>query len=325
MHNFGIVCDVDGVLLKGGIVIDRVSDAFHLLENSEKNGFICPMVFVTNGGDQTETGKGEALAHKFLPFINKQHMIVSHSPLQAIDQLRNERLLLVGRNENTVLQIAKEYRWENFDTLQNVIREHPYLTPGRKLTPGQPIPATRIHERMPFDSIIILSSPTNWEEGLQVIIDFLCENVKLYVANLDFVYSAEYVVPRFTTGAFIKCLECLYQGTTGKALDYVPVGKPFLITYSFAEDNLNRQFQDSTQLCKTIYAIGDNPLSDIKGANEAGDQWFSILVQTGCASENHPEIPAKLLCYDFMDAVQFILQREGLLEHTGNAALVSSE
>ena len=46
-----------------------------------------------------------------------------------------------------------------------------------------------------------------------------------------------------------------------------------------------------------VYAIGDNPLSDIKGANDMG--WFSILVRTGCfqsVEDNDRTNPAKLVC-----------------------------
>lgn len=41
-----------------------------------------------------------------------------------------------------------------------------------------------------------------------------------------------------------------------------------------------------------IYMIGDNPKSDIRGANSAG--WSSILVRTGVfKGENDEEDPAK--------------------------------
>ena len=31
-----------------------------------------------------------------------------------------------------------------------------------------------------------------------------------------------------------------------------------------------------------VYGIGDNPKSDIRGANSAGPHWSSILVKSGC-------------------------------------------
>jgi len=63
---------------------------------------------------------------------------------------------------------------------------------------------------------------------------------------------------------------------------------------------------------KTIYCIGDNPESDIKGANNSGDQYYSILVRTGCwkGGENDTKYPAKKVCNDVLEAVLWILEKE---------------
>lgn len=65
---------------------------------------------------------------------------------------------------------------------------------------------------------------------------------------------------------------------------------------------------------KRIYAIGDNPKSDIRGANNAGDHWISILVQTGChtGSENDALDPADYLCKDVSEAFKWILEKENM-------------
>lgn len=43
-------------------------------------------------------------------------------------------------------------------------------------------------------------------------------------------------------------------------------------------------------LCMKSYMVGDNPASDIAGANAHG--WFSILVRTGVFHDTHGEKPA---------------------------------
>ena len=60
--------------------------------------------------------------------------------------------------------------------------------------------------------------------------------------------------------------------------------------------------------------IGDNPKSDIKGANENG--WISILVRTGLfKGENDEKNPAKYVVNDFKEAIELIFKLEGLGGH----------
>lgn len=53
-----------------------------------------------------------------------------------------------------------------------------------------------------------------------------------------------------------------------------------------------------------IYMIGDNPKSDISGANALGDPWRSVLVRTGVFQGlNDAEHPAHLAVDSVADAV----------------------
>lgn len=65
---------------------------------------------------------------------------------------------------------------------------------------------------------------------------------------------------------------------------------------------------------KRFYGIGDNPNSDIKGANQAGRQWTSILVRTGIFNgENNDALnPAKYVVNNVHDAVQQIFKVESV-------------
>ena len=79
-------------------------------------------------------------------------------------------------------------------------------------------------------------------------------------------------------------------------------GKPHRPAYAFAERQLALQlpgeFRERAKDAArglphgmTIYAIGDNPTSDIRGANAAGERWRSVLVRTGVfrsEAENDP-------------------------------------
>lgn len=61
-----------------------------------------------------------------------------------------------------------------------------------------------------------------------------------------------------------------------------------------------------------FYMIGDNPKSDIDGANRRG--WTSILVRTGVfqGEENDKEHPATYVVKDFEEAIQLIYKIERL-------------
>jgi ribonucleotide monophosphatase NagD (HAD superfamily) len=60
--------------------------------------------------------------------------------------------------------------------------------------------------------------------------------------------------------------------------------------------------------------IGDNPDSDIDGANRRGDSWVSILVRTGVFQngENSTKHPAKYVVQDVEEAVKLIFKLENL-------------
>ncbi|RHY79096.1 hypothetical protein DYB31_006511, partial [Aphanomyces astaci] len=61
-----------------------------------------------------------------------------------------------------------------------------------------------------------------------------------------------------------------------------------------------------------FYGIGDNPYSDIQGANNAGDRWTSVLVRTGIFTDvdNHQQHPADVVVDGVDDAVEWILAQE---------------
>ncbi|CAF1630095.1 unnamed protein product [Didymodactylos carnosus] len=72
---------------------------------------------------------------------------------------------------------------------------------------------------------------------------------------------------RITQGAFRECLQHLYKNINNKDLQVNICGKPTVNTFTYTKwaiNNLKKDFSGE------IYMIGDNPKSDIKGANENG-------------------------------------------------------
>ncbi|KAJ1551230.1 hypothetical protein HK096_002349 [Nowakowskiella sp. JEL0078] len=142
------------------------------------------------------------------------------------------------------------------------------------------------------------------------------KQIPVFVSNPDFVWSNEHSIPRFGQGAFVTCLEKLWETWSGRTLEVKRFGKPMRATYEFAENVLESIAIDmgvNGEAKKKVYAIGDNPASDIAGANAYG--WDSFLVKTGVWNpEQHGrEHGATHVVKDVEEAVEKILKQEGVL------------
>lgn len=105
-------------------------------------------------------------------------------------------------------------------------------------------------------------------------------------------------------------------------------GKPTQGTFEFAENRLvrHREFLhersdgggsgDKTSDLRNVYMVGDNPESDIRGANDykgpTGSRWHSILVRSGVYSGGEPAYEPDVVVRDVWDAVRYGLRMEGV-------------
>lgn len=97
-------------------------------------------------------------------------------------------------------------------------------------------------------------------------------------------------------------------------------GKPTETTYVFAEnaiENHRRKLNANTHIpdLRTIYMVGDNPMSDILGANVANETsymaWRSVLVESGVyMAGTVPEHQPTAIKADVWEAVDWIMQQE---------------
>ena len=159
---------------------------------------------------------------------------------------------------------------------------------------------------------------------------------KIYFANPDLAWATPHHLPRFAQGAFQAALEGIWDRLTkGKAeLLAKKFGKPTQEMYTYGEKALlawnekayamshdGREepegMKKAAPKIDKVYMIGDNPDSDICGANnhvsEAGIPWKSILVESGvykaCTKPAHePNHIAK----NVEEAVRWALQQEGV-------------
>lgn len=163
--------------------------------------------------------------------------------------------------------------------------------------------------------------------------------VPIIFSNNDFLWANDYNLSRFGQGAVRLMIESLYkevnQLASNQTLKSTILGKPFKVQYDFAHsvlidwrqklidnktDELNQIIPEvdlapATSPFDKIYMVGDNPASDIKGANDHG--WESLLLRTGVyQDEDWDNIIAKPTAgvYDNVyESVKSTLERHSIL------------
>ncbi|KAK4168652.1 HAD-like domain-containing protein [Cladorrhinum sp. PSN259] len=210
-----------------------------------------------------------------------------------------------------------------------------------------------LSKHLKIDAMFVLNDPRDWALDIQIFADLLLSHQgymgtysrkngnltepncgwqrdgqpRLYFSNADLFWSASYHLPRFGQGAFQSALVGVWDRITGgHELQRACIGKPFGETYRFAERMLSAHWkknhkitQDKKVELKSVYMVGDNPESDIAGANryrsKNGTEWVSVLVKTGVWNETMSlpftkETEPKKIEADVKSAVKWALAKE---------------
>ncbi|KAK5112441.1 hypothetical protein LTR85_011550 [Meristemomyces frigidus] len=182
----------------------------------------------------------------------------------------------------------------------------------------KPINPASLKDSLKFDAIFVYNDPRDWGLDASIILDVLLSDSghigtlspkvgdeslpnrgyqqdnqpKLYYSNPDLWWAASYHLPRLGQGGFREAFAGLWNAVTkGAELDKTVIGKPYQPTYEFAERRLRAHRKKLfgqvglNDPLKRVYMVGDNPESDIRGANDYqsphGSEWKSILLKTG--------------------------------------------
>lgn len=160
---------------------------------------------------------------------------------------------------------------------------------------------------------------------------------KLYFSNPDLLWAAAYHMPRLGQGGFQAALAGVFNQVTRAKLKRIVIGKPHSATYKYAEavlinyrkkmlDELlgkgSRRKKNGAGKLSRVFMVGDNPASDIQGANEFNSPteatWTSILVKTGVYEEGtEPEFKPKVIVDNVLDAVKWAIEQEGWTDNVG--------
>ncbi|XP_041348501.1 haloacid dehalogenase-like hydrolase domain-containing 5 [Gigantopelta aegis] len=279
LSKFGFLFDIDGVIVRGKRLLPSAKEAFVALTDRHGN-FRVPCLFVTNAGNTLRQKKAQQLSDWLGIQVSQDQVVMSHSPVKMFTQFHEKHVLVSG--QGPIHEIAKCLGFRHVTTVEQLRQVYTNLDmvdhTRRKAAP------CAFEKYFPrIEAVILFGEPVRWETNLQLIIDVLMTDGKpmsppkqtihphlpIIACNMDLLWMAEAPLPRFGHGCFLNCLESLYLKITGYELKYTAlIGKPSEITYHHADHMLRQQAkQMGINGIKTIYCIGDNPETDIYGAN----------------------------------------------------------
>ena len=308
MPKFAFVIDLDGVVFKRSIIgyelIPGSSKALELVRSRD-----IPVIFLSNGTSQLESEKAASL-NKLLgsDIYTASDVVLASTPFAELaKKYQHGRVLIVSRSTEESAKFAKNHNWKNYISVQDYSKSNPILYPSNKHSTK-----TEMQGQETIDAIMIYSEPQDWAEAIQIICDCChysghlgkesSEQIPVYSTNPDLVYATNHSVPRLTLGSFVQFCQLAYRNYTSKALVVEQCGKPYSPCYRECE----KRFHSNRDI-DMIFAIGDNPSSDIQGANLAGKGWKSVLVKTGVYKQGIPEFAPNYTYNNLLDAVEAIL------------------
>lgn len=201
-----------------------------------------------------------------------------------------------------------------------------------------------------IDAVFVFNDPRDWALDTQIILDLLLssqgiigtyskkngdrslpnngflqdQQPHLYFSNPDLFWAASYHLNRLGQGGFQACLSGVWEATTnGAHLEKTVIGKPHAHTYSYAEKVLNKyraeilgSSEKEAGNLSRVFMVGDNPESDIRGANEycspLDTEWTSILVNTGVYTPGTiPTYTPNKNVPNILDALKWALKEQG--------------
>ncbi|KDQ62256.1 hypothetical protein JAAARDRAFT_30147 [Jaapia argillacea MUCL 33604] len=326
--------DIDGVLIRGSRVLPAAKRALAMLEGDNPMRVKIPYILITNGGGSSEEDRCLRLTKQLGFDIKPTQFIQAHTILKSIvEEYAETPVLVLGGKYDMVRRVAKGYGFQKAYTTLDVHAWNPSVWPFHELSDAERATTQHVDfATTPISAIFVFHDPRNWSLDVQVICDVIqsggviggpyipvSEQLKerkidLVFCNPDLVWRGEFERPRLGQGAFREAFQAVYKALTGTTYPYVQHGKPTESTYKFAQKVLSDRLQEllghRPQNIPQVYMVGDNPESDIAGANAA--KWSSILVRTGVydpsfgPSPHTPTYEAE----DVEEAVKWAINRE---------------
>ncbi|KAJ7072513.1 HAD-like domain-containing protein [Mycena amicta] len=340
------VLDIDGVLIRGPNVLPAAKRALSILEgdnifrtyvpqiigarlsfNSTLSKL--PYILLTNGGGVSEKHRSERLTQQLGFKIEPEQYIQAHTILKTLShKYADAPVLVLGGKLDQVRQVAISYGFHKALTSLDVLAWNPSVWPFHQLTSAEAASTRAVNfsqTRVP--AIFCFHDPRNWALDIQIICDLIQSEgriggpwvpleeqtrpVELIFCNPDLQWKSDFPINRLGQGAFKAAFQGVFKALTGSEYPHVQFGKPSQPTYDFASKVLRERLEQLSGLAgplPRIYMVGDNPESDIAGANAAN--WESILVRTGVFAGGKPSHTPTCELEDVEEAVLWAISRE---------------
>ncbi|KAI0058631.1 HAD-superfamily hydrolase [Artomyces pyxidatus] len=264
-----------------------------------------PYILLTNGGGIDEDERSRRLTSQLGFNITPSNLLQAHTILKSHSHTYADKSILVlGGKGDVVRKVAEKYGFKKVYTTLDVKAWDPHVWPFHDLTQKELASTKPVDfSREPISAIFVFHDPRNWALDIQVMTDVLLSQgiiggpyihsstetskgkppVKVVFCNPDLQWRSEFERPRLGQGAFRVAFQAVFKALSGEEYPYVQYGKPTKATYDFAAEVLRQRMKEMhggpADHETNFYMIGDNPESDIAGANAAG--WASVLVRTG--------------------------------------------
>ncbi|WVF72738.1 TIGR01456 family HAD hydrolase [Kwoniella sp. CBS 6097] len=336
--------DIDGVLKQGHHnVLPQAKRVLRLL--SGQDGRLekpVPFLLITNGGGVPDDERRAALSEELGVELGPDQLVQSHTPIREYAQkYKDKPVLVIGGARDSGRRVAESYGLKHAFIPQDIIAWDSSIWDHTELKEEEKS-FVRHHDftSTQFAAALVVHDSHDWGRDLTLLLDLLNSrngvlgtrrddhmtagvkgDVEIVISNADVEWRSKWPIPRLGTGAFRLSLEAIYKNTTGLELPYTQFGKPFKATYDFSEIMLRRYLASvgrDPNGPMNVYMVGDNPLSDIDGANRHG--WSSILVRTGVFRDPNGEIPSHrptVICDDVEKGVEWAIEQELRRASTG--------
>ncbi|XP_057799075.1 uncharacterized protein YKR070W isoform X6 [Salvia miltiorrhiza] len=298
--SFGIAFDIDGVILRGANPIGNSQRALRRLYN-DSGSLKIPFLFLTNGGGIPESRRALELSDILGVKILPSQVVQGHSPFKTLlKRYENEFIVATGKGEPDV--VMSEYGFKRVVSLDEYASYFSNIDPVaqyKRWTTRQESKCSKNSDKIihqgyskKVKAVFVVSDPVDWGRDIQVLCDILTSGgipgekswhqPPLYFAADDLQYQAAFPSERLGMGAFRIALESVFNRIHEKPLELTCFGKPNPLVFRNAETILGHLLQSDVRRgngdpgpgspsFKTLYMIGDNPLVDIKGAQQVVD------------------------------------------------------
>lgn len=165
---FGVVFDVDGVLLRGKTPIPGAKEVLQDLRAND-----IPFAIMTNGGGYPEQKKAEQISHILGVDVSADYLCMSHTPMRTlVDKHRDDLVLAVGKDCDELSAVMANYGFKNVVTVGQLHAHYPTMYPDIKISGDVPVGGR--FDKQNFGAVFVLIDPIYWGRELQIVMDVLC-------------------------------------------------------------------------------------------------------------------------------------------------------